>query len=90
SLSSSGTGPEVSFTGGTGKPNDFVISKVVGDIPDPTDPSFDIDWQAIDAVSGGLATQVFRIDTIGGQPPAACVAGDADIQVKFTAKLFLY
>jgi hypothetical protein len=72
--SPSGTGlsPEWDFTSVTGNPNDFVIGAKVGDIPDPTgDPAFNIDWLALNAVEGQLASQIFRIDTVGGQPPAS-------------------
>ncbi|KAJ6564042.1 hypothetical protein B0H19DRAFT_942636 [Mycena capillaripes] len=89
--SGNGLLPEWDFTAITGNPNDFVIGTKVGDIPDPTgDPAFNIDWLAIDALEGQLASQIFRIDTVGGQPPASCVAGDPDIQVKFTAKYYLF
>ncbi|KAJ7458195.1 hypothetical protein FB451DRAFT_1046898 [Mycena latifolia] len=91
--SPSGTGlsPEWDFTSVTGNPNDFVIGAKVGDIPDPTgDPAFNIDWLALNAVEGQLASQIFRIDTVGGQPPVSCVAGDPDIQVKYTSKYYLF
>ncbi|KAJ6491194.1 hypothetical protein C8R45DRAFT_196806 [Mycena sanguinolenta] len=91
--SPSGTGlsPEWDFSSITGNPNDFVIGAKVGDLPDPTgDPSFDIDWLQLSAVEGDLASQIFRIDTVGGQPPASCVAGDPDIQVKYVAKYWLF
>jgi hypothetical protein len=71
-FSTSAAGPEWDFTSSTGNPTDFVIGKVVGEIPDPTgDPSFNADWLELDAVAGLLATQIFRIDTVGGQPPAS-------------------
>ncbi|KAJ7085584.1 hypothetical protein C8R44DRAFT_991722 [Mycena epipterygia] len=91
--SPSGTGlsAEWDFTSVTGNPNDFVIGAKVGDIPDPTgDPAFNIDWLAFNAVEGQLASQIFRIDTVGGQPPASCVAGDPDIQVKYTSTFYLF
>ncbi|KAJ7859257.1 hypothetical protein B0H13DRAFT_1640129 [Mycena leptocephala] len=85
------SGPEWDFTSVTGNPNDFVIGTRVGSIPDPTgDPAFNIDWLALNAVEGQLASQIFRVDTVGGQPPASCVAGDPDIQVKFTSKYYLF
>ncbi|KAF7363144.1 hypothetical protein MVEN_00666900 [Mycena venus] len=91
--SPSGTGisPEWDFTSVTGNPNDFVIGEKVGDIPDPTgDPAFNVDWLQLKAVEGQLASQIFVIDTVGGQPPASCVAGDPDIQVKYTSKVYLF
>jgi hypothetical protein len=66
------SGPEWDFTSVTGNPNDFVIGTRVGSIPDPTgDPAFNIDWLALNAVEGQLASQIFRVDTVGGQPPAS-------------------
>ncbi|KAJ7491627.1 hypothetical protein B0H11DRAFT_2228796 [Mycena galericulata] len=49
-------------------------------------------WLELDAIPGDgtLAPEIFRIDTVNGQPPTSCVAGSADISVKYTAKYYLY
>ncbi|KAJ7731928.1 hypothetical protein DFH07DRAFT_991053 [Mycena maculata] len=85
--------PEWDFTStGTnaGNSSAFVIGAKVGDIASPTAPSTDVDWLALNDVEGSLASKIFRIDTVGGQPPTSCVAGSADISVKYTAKYYLY
>ncbi|KAJ7747439.1 hypothetical protein DFH07DRAFT_747772 [Mycena maculata] len=93
--SPSGTGlsPEWDFTS-TGKFADnstaYVIGAKVGDIPAPTDPTVNVDWLALVNVQGALASKIFRIDTVSGQPPTSCVAGSAPISVKYTAKYYLY
>ncbi|KAJ7255823.1 hypothetical protein B0H12DRAFT_1287302 [Mycena haematopus] len=93
--SPSGTGlsPKWDFTSTgrfAGNATAFVLGAKVGDIPAPTDPATNIDWLQLKAVQGDLASQVFRIDTVGGQPPTSCVAGSADISVKYTSKYYLY
>ncbi|KAJ7171356.1 hypothetical protein C8R46DRAFT_1175693 [Mycena filopes] len=92
----SGTGlsPKWDFTStgaNAGNANAFFVGSKVGDITDPTgNAAVNVDWLALNKLSGSLATQVFRVDTVNGQPPTSCVAGSADISVKYTAKYFLY
>ncbi|KAJ7645059.1 hypothetical protein DFH06DRAFT_1425712 [Mycena polygramma] len=93
--SPSGTGisPKWDFTS-TGKTagdaTAFVIAAKAGDILAPIDSASNVDWLALTNVQGALATKVFRIDTVNGQPPTSCVAGSADISVKYTSKYYLY
>ncbi|KAJ6474490.1 hypothetical protein C8R47DRAFT_1187471 [Mycena vitilis] len=68
----------------------YVMGAKVGDILAPTSPSTNVDWLALNNAQGALASKIFRIDTVGGQPPASCVAGSAPISVKYTAKYYLY
>ncbi|KAJ7668944.1 hypothetical protein B0H17DRAFT_857412, partial [Mycena rosella] len=77
--SPSGTGisPKWDFTSA------FVIGAKVGDIPAPTSPAANVDWLALNNIEGTLANQIFRIDTVNGQPPASCVAGSDPISVKY-------
>lgn len=49
----------------------FVIGAKVGDILAPTDPATNIDWLALTNIEGNLASNIFRIDTVGGQPPTS-------------------
>lgn len=53
-----------------GNPNAFVITSKVGDVA-PQNPSVSVDWLELAAIPGhgDLATNVFRILTLGGQPP---------------------
>ncbi|KAJ7116883.1 hypothetical protein C8R44DRAFT_738755 [Mycena epipterygia] len=68
----------------------FVIGSKVGDVAAPADSATNVDWLALNNLQGSLAAQIFRVDTVNGQPPTSCVAGTADISVKYTAKYFLY
>ncbi|KAI0262544.1 hypothetical protein BC834DRAFT_828732 [Gloeopeniophorella convolvens] len=82
--------PKFDFTSSgktAGNPNAFVVAAKAGDIPAPTG-SADVDWLMLNATSGELAKQVFRVNTKGGQPPASvcCTSGSAEISVKYTAK----
>lgn len=64
--------PKWDFTSGAlaGHPSAFVVAAKAGDIPAPTGPP-DVDWLSLTNVSGSLATQVFRVNTVGGLPPAS-------------------
>ncbi|KAJ7302124.1 hypothetical protein DFH08DRAFT_723379 [Mycena albidolilacea] len=92
--SPSGTGisPKWDFTSEkfAGNANAFVLGAKTGDILAPTDHATNIDWLQLTAVQGELASEIFRVDTVGGQPPTSCVAGDAPISVKYTSKYYLY
>ncbi|KAJ6506187.1 hypothetical protein C8R47DRAFT_967399 [Mycena vitilis] len=87
--SPSGTGisPEWDLTASGGA---TVLGAKVGDIAAPTSPATNVDWLALDNAQGTLAQKIFRIDTVGGQPPTSCVAGSDPISVKYTAKYYLY
>ncbi|KAJ6461223.1 hypothetical protein C8R47DRAFT_1159599 [Mycena vitilis] len=93
--SPSGTGlsPKWDFTS-TGKfagnSSAFVLAAKAGDVVAPTVPATNVDWLALNNVQGSLASKIFRVDTVNGQPPTSCVAGSADISVKYTAKYYLY
>ncbi|KAH9847990.1 hypothetical protein C2E23DRAFT_740435 [Lenzites betulinus] len=74
-----------------GNPDAFMIGAVKGSIPSPTNATRDITWLDVTAVKGDIASEVFRFDTVGGQPPASCVSGkSADISVKYTSKYIFY
>ncbi|KAJ7049870.1 hypothetical protein C8F01DRAFT_945551, partial [Mycena amicta] len=73
----------------------FIVAAKAGDIlaPPPSNPTKDVDWLMLNGLAGleVLATQVFRIDTVGGQPPSSCVPGtSAPVQVKYTAKYIFF
>ncbi|KAF7332934.1 hypothetical protein MVEN_02399300 [Mycena venus] len=93
--SPSGTGisPKWDFTSTgsfAGDATAYVIGAKVGDIAAPTGSTTNVDWLALNGIQGSLASKIFRIDTVGGQPPTSCVPGSAPISVKYTAKYFLY
>jgi hypothetical protein len=57
-----------------GNPEAYVIGKKVGDILSPLGNSSDggaIDWLSVAGVEGELASQIFRIDTVGGIQPSS-------------------
>ncbi|KAJ6562597.1 hypothetical protein B0H19DRAFT_1210201 [Mycena capillaripes] len=91
--SPSGTGisPRWDFSSAAleGHPDAYVIAAKVGDIPAPTGTP-DVDWLSLNKVEGNLATQVFRINTVGGLPPASCTAGSPPIAVKYSSMYWLY
>jgi Protein of unknown function (DUF3455) len=54
-----------------GASNAYVIGKANATLPDPYDPKVDVPWVKLDRVAGSIADEIFRIDTVGGQPPAS-------------------
>ncbi|KAJ8515026.1 hypothetical protein ONZ45_g7492 [Pleurotus djamor] len=89
-LTGVGLSPKWDFTsqGATkGNPNAFVVGARSGGIPAPTGAK-DVDWLSLNGVQGGLASQVFRVDTRGGQPPASCAPGSTT-SVKYASKYWL-
>jgi hypothetical protein len=66
--------PKWDFTSASqsGHADAFVIGAKTGDIPAPFNPAVNVDWVSLKnaTADGNLATQVFRVDTQGGQPPA--------------------
>lgn len=94
-VTGSGLSPKWDFTSASeaGHPDAYVVGARTGDIPAPTDPTVNIDWLSLSnlAGSGGdLADQVFRIQTRGGQPPASCTSGSAEIFVRYAAQYWFY
>ena len=65
--------PEVDFTSSTNNGNEFFVGNVTGDVPSPSGVLF-ADWQQMNATSGGLANQVFLIETVGGGPGSSSVS----------------
>lgn len=47
----------------------FVVGAKTGDVPAPNS-TVDVDLLSLSAVEGTLASQIFRVETKGGQPPA--------------------
>jgi len=54
-----------------GKEDAFFVGAGVASVAAPTDPSDNINWLRITSILGGFADEVYRIDTIGGQPPTS-------------------
>ncbi|KAH8826418.1 hypothetical protein DL96DRAFT_1465549 [Flagelloscypha sp. PMI_526] len=85
----SGSSPEWDFTASQNNANAFVIAKKDNTVAAPTG-SQDIAWLQLSSVSGSLASQIYRLDTREGQPPATCTPGTADITVKYSAKYWFF
>lgn len=49
----------------------FFVGAGVASVDAPTDPSDNIDWLRINSIAGGFGDEVYRIDTVGGQPPTS-------------------
>ncbi|KAF8156007.1 hypothetical protein B0H34DRAFT_715793 [Crassisporium funariophilum] len=91
-ITGTGVNPKWDFTsqGATaGNKNAFVVAAKVNGTTAPTG-SQDIDWVSLQALTGSLATEVYRTDTRLGQPPATCTPGSAEIAVKYAAKYWLF
>jgi len=86
-----GLSPKWDFTssGATaGNSNAYVIGAKIGDLPSTN--SSNIDSLMVKGVEGELASEVFRVNTHGGQPPSKCTAGDSNITVKYTAQYWFF
>ncbi|KAJ8502611.1 hypothetical protein ONZ45_g11598 [Pleurotus djamor] len=89
-ITGSGISPIWDFTsqGATkGNTDAFVVGARLGGLPAPTG-SKDVDWLLIGGVQGKLADQIYRVDTVGGQPPASCKPGSTT-SVKYASKYWL-
>jgi len=84
--------PKWDFTSASeaGHPNAYVVGAKTGDIPAPTDPAVNIDWLSLSNAQGDLATQIFRVQTRGGQPPTSCTSGSPEIFVRYTSQYWFY
>jgi hypothetical protein len=67
-----------------GNANAFVVGAKDAQLAAPN-AAADVAWLQLHGTSGQLATSVYRVLTAGGQPPASCAAGSADISVKYTS-----
>ncbi|KAI0760143.1 hypothetical protein C8Q74DRAFT_1372087 [Fomes fomentarius] len=93
-VTGTGISPKWDFTSSgklKGNADAFVIGAPKGNIPAPSNPQQNVPWLDIRNVQGKLADQIFRFDTVGGQPPASCTPGkDTSLSVKYVAKYALY
>jgi len=60
-----------------GNPNAIVFAEKVKSAPSPNGPE-NIDWVELKKVSGALANQIYRVDTVKGQPPSTTVSFSLD------------
>ena len=69
-----GLSPKWDFTSSgafQGVKDAFIIAKGKASIPAPTDLKKDVAWLDVVNVDGKIADEVFRFDTVGGQPPSS-------------------
>ncbi|KAH6917750.1 hypothetical protein BKA70DRAFT_1455536 [Coprinopsis sp. MPI-PUGE-AT-0042] len=71
-----------------GNPDAYVVGARAGGAPAPV-PTRDVDWLALNAIQGSLATQVYRTDTRGGLAPASCTPG-ATAAIKYVSKYWFF
>ncbi|EIW55307.1 uncharacterized protein TRAVEDRAFT_131759 [Trametes versicolor FP-101664 SS1] len=89
-----GVSPKWDFTSSgafQGNQNAYIIAKGKGTLPAPTNSTRDVAWLDVTGIQGEIASEVFRFDTVGGQPPSSCVSGQTpDISVKYVSKYSKY
>jgi len=91
-ITGSGLSPKWDFTSASlkGHADAFAVGAKVGDLLAPTDSATNIDWLQLNVVQGDLASQIFRIQTRGGQPPTSCTPGSPEIFVRYAAQYWLF
>ncbi|EEB90880.1 hypothetical protein MPER_10855 [Moniliophthora perniciosa FA553] len=87
-VTGTGISPKWDMTKALDDPNAFVIEARSAGIPAPTGPS-DVDWLYLTNVQGALATDIYRTDTRGGQPPSSCTPGSEPIAVGYSTVYWL-
>ncbi|KAF9234248.1 hypothetical protein BU15DRAFT_65857 [Melanogaster broomeanus] len=90
--SSSGLSPKWDFTSALrtyGNPAAYVTGTKIGDIPS-ADTAHNIDSLMIKGIQGQLASEIFRVQTHGGQPPVQCQTAGTNISVKYTAQYWFF
>lgn len=71
--------------------NAFILGQGAGSVAAPVDPAHNINWLRVREISGEIANEVYRTDTVGGQPPTSCTHGQTpDISVKYTSKYWFF
>jgi len=67
------------------------VGKAAASLPDPINPAVDVAWLDVGHVSGDIAAEVFRINTVGGQPPSSCTFGSSpNITVKYSSQYWFF
>ncbi|GJJ11531.1 hypothetical protein Clacol_005764 [Clathrus columnatus] len=75
-----------------GNPEAFVVTSKSEDVKSPNNPTHNVDWLQLIAIpgQGELASTIYRILTLGGQPPASCAPGCAPITVPYAANYWFF
>jgi hypothetical protein len=65
----------------------YFVGKALASLPDPVNPAVNINWLNVGHVDGAVASEVFRVKTVGGQPPSSCTFGSSpNISVKYSSQ----
>ncbi|KAF9648750.1 hypothetical protein BDM02DRAFT_3085405, partial [Thelephora ganbajun] len=73
------------------KPDAIFVGKGEASVAPPDDPSKNVNWLRVGKVAGSIADEVYRIDTIGGQPPTSCTSGQTkDISVRYVSQYWFF
>ena len=73
-VTNQGLSPKWDFTSNgkfEGNSEAFVIGRVNGTLSSPNDAATDITWLEVLNVEGKIAGELFRFDSVGGQPPSS-------------------
>lgn len=57
----------------------FFVGKGKSSLPSPIDPAENINWLDVANVAGSIATEVYRVSTLGGQPPTSVSTPPSDV-----------
>ncbi|KAF7794780.1 hypothetical protein EIP86_005922 [Pleurotus ostreatoroseus] len=98
-LTGAGVSPKWDFSSSgnpalAGDADAVVVARPKGSAPAPN-AAADVNWLDVVNVGGPaggrIADEVFRTDTIGGQPPSSCVFGQTqDVSVKYVATYWFF
>ncbi|KAH8101196.1 hypothetical protein BXZ70DRAFT_115533 [Cristinia sonorae] len=87
-----GINPKWDFTSASlkGHANAFVVGAKAGNVAAPSNPAANVDWLMLNSIQGDLASQIFRMETRGGQPPSSCTPGTPDISLKYVSQYWFF
>ncbi|EAU89230.1 hypothetical protein CC1G_03495 [Coprinopsis cinerea okayama7 len=91
-ITGQGVSPKWDFTsqGATkGNPEAYVVAALAAGVPAPNSQR-DVDWLALNSISGSLSKQVYRTDTRGGYPPGGTCRPGSTITIKYVSKYWFY
>jgi len=72
-----------------GVSNALFVGATSASLPDPVNHTANVAWLDVGHVSGDIAAEVFRVHTVGGQPPTSCTPG-TNISVKYTSQYWFF
>jgi len=85
-LTGTGISPKFALAANGGA--DFSILNKTGSINSPAGAT-NVAWLQLTSIQGTLAKTVFRVDTVGGQPPTTCT-GTSPTSIPYAAKYWFF